>query len=142
MQGTSNTPLNTSEIQQVSSFTELEKMLNAERDTNKKSTWNKLDKSTKLVKIKEYCEEFDCDEKERIQILNLLTSALESNKLQKIKDVIYDIDKQQIKSIPMLSKHGNHFVLKSEKRQSTSKSLPTRNKVNNTKKKKKDPFDV
>ena len=138
MQGNMNT---SSDIQQISSFTELEKMLNAERDTNKKSTWNKLDKSTKLIRIKEYCDNYDCSDEEKKQILHLLTSALESNKLQKIKDVIYDIDKQEIKSIPLLLKQDDRYLIKSEKRQSTSKSLPTRIRVNNTKKKKKDTHD-
>ena len=136
MQGNMNT---SSDIQQISSFTELEKMLNAERDTNKKSTWNKLDKSTKLIRIKEYCDNYDCSDEEKKQILHLLTSALESNKLQKIKDVIYDIDKQEIKSIPLLLKQDDRYLIKVKT--SVYKSLPTRIRVNNTKKKKKDTHD-
>tara|TARA_X000000950_G_C13322998_1_gene421396 strand:- start:79 stop:483 length:405 start_codon:yes stop_codon:yes gene_type:complete len=116
---------------------DLENKLDAERTLNNKSSWSKLDKSTKLQKIKIFCNSYDVSSNSEKELLyTVLKTALEQNKLQKIKNVVYDIDKQEIKDIPVLIKNSDKFYIKNEKRISTSKSLPVKNKTHNTKKKK------
>lgn len=116
---------------------DLENKLDAERILNNKSSWSKLDRSTKLQKIKNFCNVYDAiSEKERELLYDVLKTALEKNKLQKIKDVNYDIDNQEIKDIPILIKSSERFYIKNEKRISASISLPVKNKSHNTKKKK------
>ena len=116
---------------------DLENKLDAERILNNKSSWSKLDKSTKLQKIKNFCNVYDVtSDKERELLYDVLKTALEQNKLQKIKDVNYDVDNQEIKDIPVLLKNSERFYIKNEKRISTSRSLPVKNKLHNTKKKK------
>ena len=123
-------------INLCNSIIELENKLNAERAVNVNSSWTKLDKSTKLNKLVIFCNKYNCNDNERINLLTSLKKALEQNKLQKIKDVNYDIITCEIVSIPILQKIDNYFIIKTDKRVSTSKSLPIKNKIHNTKKKK------
>jgi hypothetical protein len=116
-------------------MTEIETILNEEIHTNNKSTWNKLDKSNKLSKILFFCDNYECSSSDKPLLKDALTTALEYNKLQKIKDVIYDIENQVIVSIPSLLYVNNKFLVRNDKRTSTSRSLP-KNKSHNTKKKK------
>jgi hypothetical protein len=122
---------------QFTNINDLENKLDAERISNHKSSWSKLDKSTKLQKIQSFCKEYNIpNDIEREKLFNVLKTALEQNKLQKIKDVNYDIETQVITDIPVLMYNDNNYYIKSEKRVSTSKSLPIKNKKLNTKKKK------
>lgn len=120
----------------LKSISELDKILNDERKANTESSWNKLDKSTKFLKIDEFCKQYDTSEVERGEIHSLLINAIESNKLNKIKEVVYDSKQQTIIEIPSLIQVNGQYILKSEKRISTSKSLPHKIRLNSTKKKK------
>tara|TARA_B110000305_G_C19464583_1_gene656970 strand:- start:8835 stop:9236 length:402 start_codon:yes stop_codon:yes gene_type:complete len=120
---------------QFTEFSELENILDAERNMNIKSSWNKLDKSTKLQKIRIYCDKYSDDNNKNDTLLNVLQKALEENKLQKIKDVHYNNDIQEIQDIPVLICVNNSFSIKNEKRISTSRNLCYKNK-NLTKKNK------
>lgn len=118
----------------ISNMSELDNILNAERVLNKNSTWNKLDKSSKLQKFKEYCE--DSNHIDKKDLFETLSEGLETGKLQKMKDVTYDRENGKIIDIPMLSHVNGKYHIKTEKRISTSKSLPVKSKLKNTKKKK------
>ena len=118
------------------SMKQIDSILDNERQINNKSSWNKLDKSTKINKLRDFCNNYNCDKDEKEKLFNTLCKALEQNKLQKIKEVIYDIDKEIIISIPTLMCINNKFIIKNEKRVSTSKSLPIKNKQHSTKKNK------
>ena len=121
----------------ITTINQLEEFLNDERKSNNKSSWNKLDKSTKIQKLCEYCNAQDCSEEERIQLKELLLSALEKSKLQKIKEVDYDTNNEIIRGIYSLIQINGLYSLKAEKRPSASKSLLLKNnKLNVTKKKK------
>ncbi len=117
-------------------ISELESKLNAERILNNNSTWSKLDKSTKINKLLLFANKYNCCESDKIKLIDCLKKALEQNKLQKIKEVVYNIDKNEIIDIPALLYIDGTFILKNEKRISTTKSLPVKNKCHNTKKKK------
>lgn len=107
------------------SISELDKLLDTERHQNNKSSWSKLDKSTKLHKLKFFCDEYDSPDNTKEQLYKTLMKALDQNKLQKIKDVVYDTEKEKITSIPSLVMNERRiFAIKSDKRLSTSRSLP------------------
>jgi len=113
----------------------IDNILENEKNANKSDPWNKLDKSAKVVKLKEYAtrygKEQDCNEAEITGLYRFLLANLEQKKLLRAKDVVYDKVTGIVTSIPCLIYHAGlkKFTLKRcEKRQSTLKSLaPTTN---------------
>ena len=113
----------------------IDNILENEKNSNKSDPWNKLDKSAKVVKMKEYAtrygKEQDCNDTEINGLYRFLLANLEQKKLLRAKDVVYDKVTGIVTSIPCLIYHAGlkKFTLKRcEKRQSTLKSLaPTTN---------------
>lgn len=113
----------------------IDDILENEKNANKSEPWNKLDKSAKVGKLKEFAARHgkteNHTEEEITALYQFLVGALEQKKLMRAKDVIYDKATGMITSIPCLIYHAGFkkFTLKRcEKRQSTLKSLaPTTN---------------
>ena len=113
----------------------IDNILENEKNANKSDPWNKLDKSAKVIKLKEYAtrygKEQDCNDAEITALYRFLIANLEQKKLLRAKDVVYDKVTGIVTSIPCLIYHAGlkKFTLKRcEKRQSTLKSLaPTTN---------------
>jgi len=113
----------------------IDNILENEKNSNKSDPWNKLDKSAKVVKLKEfatrYGKEQECNDAEITTLYRFLLANLEQKKLLRAKDVVYDKITGTVTSIPCLIFHAGlkKFTLKRcEKRQSTLKSLaPTTN---------------
>ena len=108
----------------------IDDILENEKNANKSDPWNKLDKSAKMGKLKEFAlrhgKKENCTEQEINTLYQFLISALDQKKLMRAKDVIYDKVSGTITSIPCLIYHAGFkkFTLKRcEKRQSTLKSL-------------------
>ena len=108
----------------------IDDILENEKNANKSDPWNKLDKSAKVGKLKEFAgnhgKKEDYTEQEIVGLYQFLVSALDQKKLMRAKDVIYDKSIGAITSIPCLIYHAGFkkFTLKRcEKRQSTLKSL-------------------
>jgi hypothetical protein len=108
----------------------IDDILENEKNANKSDPWNKLDKSAKIGKLKEYATRHGKKENytddEITTLYHFLISALDQKKLMRAKDVIYDKVSGGITSIPCLIYHAGFkkFTLKRcEKRQSTLKSL-------------------
>ena len=108
----------------------IEIFLRNEKESNKNKPWSKLSKSSKLKKINQYVitysEEKKLNEEQTKELKIYLLKSLERKKLQRQKDVVYDIETNAIKSITSLifNKTTNKFTLKrSDKRTSTLKSL-------------------
>jgi hypothetical protein len=108
----------------------IDDILENEKNANKNDPWNKLDKSAKFGKLKEFAarhgKKENYTEQEIAVLYQFLTSALDQKKLMRAKDVIYDKTTGEITSIPCLIYHAGFkkFTLKRcEKRQSTLKSL-------------------
>jgi hypothetical protein len=108
----------------------IEIFLRNEKESNKNKPWSKLSKSSKLKKINQYVitysEEKKLNEEQTKELKIYLLKCLERKKLQRQKDVVYDIETNAIKSITSLifNKTTNKFTLKrSDKRTSTLKSL-------------------
>ena len=108
----------------------IDDILENEKNANKSDPWNKLDKSAKIGKLKEYATRHGKKENytddEITTLYHFLISALDQKKLMRAKDVVYDKVSGGITSIPCLIYHAGFkkFTLKRcEKRQSTLKSL-------------------
>jgi hypothetical protein len=120
----------------------LEKFLENEKNNNKNEPWCKLNKTIKIKKLIEYADIYkktqNLNEEEYDLLILFFKDSLDRNKLQKVKDVIYDKITGEIREVPALHfvKSTKHFTLKNiEKRISTLKSLPPK-KTNGTIKKK------
>jgi hypothetical protein len=108
----------------------IDDILENEKNASKSDPWNKLDKSAKIGKLKEFATRHgkteNHTEQEIAVLYQFLVSALEQKKLMRAKDVMYDKTSGTITSIPCLIYHAGFkkFTLKRcEKRQSTLKSL-------------------
>ncbi len=108
----------------------IDDILENEKNANKSDPWNKLDKSAKVMKLKEFASRHgkkeNYSEQETTALFQFLISALDQKKLMRAKDVVYDKASGAITSIPCLIFHAalKKFTLKRcEKRQSTLKSL-------------------
>jgi len=113
----------------------LEKFLEAEKHTNQAESWAKLDKTIKTQKLvayaEKYVEQHKMNEDELNTLVKYLKECLDKKKLGRVKDVTYDKEKGVIKDIPSLifNKGSRQYTLKrSEKRVSTLKSLPQKQK--------------
>lgn len=112
-------------------YTAIEEMLEKEKQYNKTETWNKLDKTQKTLKLhafaEKYAKEHGLPTKDIKPLKTFFIECLDKSKLQKAKDVVYERETGEIKSIPAL--HFNvvskSFTLKNldGKRVSTLKSL-------------------
>ena len=119
-----------------------------EQEQNKKKNikpWSKLEKSTKLKKIYSYIEtfyeEFKMTEVEKKELKKYMRTCLERKKLQRIKDVIYEVNTGIIKDIPGLSfneKKRKFILRKVDKKGSTLRNLAPKNSSRGKTKKKSD----
>lgn len=108
----------------------IDAILEKEKNSNKGEPWNKLDKSAKVIKLKDFAarhgKEQEITDREITALYQFLISNLEQKKLARAKDVVYDKVTGIITSIPCLFFNValKKFTLKRcEKRQSTLKSL-------------------
>ena len=131
----------------------IEFFLESEKISNKNKPWSKLSKASKLKKLNEYVEEHSKKEKlneEEIKTLKLyLMKCLERKKLQRQKDVTYDMENNKIKSINGLiyNKNTNKYTLKRQDKKTNSlKCLAPKKKnkthTKNKKKKRKSKIDT
>ena len=117
--------------------------LKMEKESLKGRTWSKLSNASKLQKLILYSEKYskkhNLNKKTKEELKNYLIEAMEKKKLQRIKDVTYDIKTNLILNIQGLTYNNTKkkFTLKNkDKKTSTLKSLPPFKK--STKKTKKD----
>lgn len=109
----------------------LEDLLECEKQHNKTESWNKLDKTSRIQKLHSFAEKYGRDNgypiKEVKNLKAFFTNAIVKGKLNRTKDVVYDRETREIKSIPSLhfNTENKSFTLRNldEKRVSTLKSL-------------------
>ena len=109
--------------------TDIEQFLKRGSIQNTQKPWNKLDKSIKRKKLSKFVETFPVKHREFLK--KYLYQCLERKKLQRTKDVIYDMDVGKIEKIPGLSfnKKSHKYTLRRiDKKGSTLKSLAPRKK--------------
>ena len=116
--------ISTAQIGDINNF------LNQEKEYNKTQPWSKLGAGTKLKKIYEYIDVYTTKNNyNKIQKKNLQTylkRCMERKKLQRARDVTYDIKNGKITNIPGLlyNNKNNKFTLKNlDKKGSTLKNL-------------------
>ena len=124
----------------VENVSNLDSILEEEKQTSSNEPWIKLNKTTKLIKFQEFVEKYSIDNKlnqdETTDLFKFLSTNLDRKRFLKTKEVNYDKDSGVIISIPSLFYNSSNkkFTLKrSDKRQSTLKSLApkkTKNKKN------------
>ena len=93
--------------------------------TDEKKSWSKLEKATKIKKIAAFCALQDCDNK--IALKKFLIKCLNRKKLQRTKDVVYNMDTgviEQIHGLTFNKKKQKYTLKRSEKKGSTLKCLP------------------
>jgi len=120
----------------VSNICNIDNFLKQEIQLNKKLPWNKLGKSRKIVLIKKYIIKYSnkhkLSDKLKQKLQEYLLLCIDRKKLQKIKDLQYDIEKNEIVDIPLLhfNKSNEKFILKrSDKKHKISSHLaPKKNK--------------
>ena len=125
--------------QVISNRTDSEQLgdyLKKESEENKKKSWSKLGRASKMKKlsifINQYVTKHKLSKSDKLELRRYLLACLERKKLNRIKDVIYDIELGVIKSIPGLSfdKNKHTFTLKrAEKRKSTLHALAPKRKT-------------
>ena len=124
------------ETKVANDMSKLDKFLEYDKNNNENEPWTKLDKTVKTRKILAFAEKYTEDksltEEETAKLIAFLKDCLDKKKLQRVKDVLYDKTNGEIKEIPALlyNKTNRHFTLKNiDKRVSTIKSLPQKNKI-------------
>ena len=121
---------------------EIDNFLMKEQEINKKKTWGKLSKANKLKKLikysKVYGEKNNLSEELIKKLQGYFVEELGKKKLQKVKDVIYDIEKGEIKNIPKLVflRERKKFTIKRDKKTSTLRCLAPKKTQKNKKIKK------
>ena len=110
--------------------------LEKEKKNNQNKPWSKLGKNQKIQKLTEYIQKitkkhnFSVDELKKLR--EYLIKCIDRKKLQRVKDVTYDVKTGKIKAIPSLifDKTKRKFTLKkTDKNKSSLRSLAPKNKT-------------
>ena len=110
----------------------LEDMLETEKQNNKLAAWNKLDKMSRVQKLHAFAEKYGREHglpvKEIRNLKVFFTGSLDKGRLNRAKDVVYDRELREVKSIPALhfNNDSKSFTLRNledAKRVSTLKCL-------------------
>ena len=84
----------------------LEDMLEIEKQNNKLAAWNKLDKMSRIQKLHAFAEKYGREHglpvKEIRNLKMFFTTSLDKGRLNRAKDVVYDRETREVKSIPAL----------------------------------------
>jgi hypothetical protein len=115
---------------QTTALNQLDRFLENEKKVNSAEPWSKLDKTTKIRKLSHfaniYKETNQLTDEEHDKLIQFFGHCLDTKKLQRVKDVIYNKENGQIKDIPALhhNKSTNHYTLKNmDKHVSTMRGL-------------------
>lgn len=96
----------------------LEQIIDMDDHQNKNLPWNKLNKSLKLKRIMDfangYSKKEELDEDNTKQLKTMLKDKLERKFLQKVKDVVYNCETEQIEEIPALIFIQNKYTLRAD----------------------------
>ena len=102
----------------ITNISNMDHFLKQEIQLNTKKPWNKLGRTLKISLIKKfvvsYAEKNNLSEKNKKKLEEYLLICIDRKKLQKIKDIQYDIENNKILSIPLLyfNKQKEIFILK------------------------------
>ena len=84
----------------------LEDMLENEKQSNTLAAWNKLDKTSRVQKLHVFAEKYGREHglpvKEIRNLKIFFTTSLDKGRLNRAKDVVYDRETREVKSVPAL----------------------------------------
>ena len=130
--------------QVIPNIENMENFLKKEKEVNKNIPWNKLGKTKKVLIINKfiivYSKKNKLTTKQSTLLKKFLINCIERKKLQKIKDVDYNKEKEIINGIPNLSfnkKSEKYYIKKTDKKGSTTRHLAPKTKKNKKKKRNK-----
>lgn len=117
--------------------TNINSILEFEKQNNKGDAWNKLDKTEKIKKLHSFAEKYgkihSLHAKDIKHLQTYFVECLNKQKLQKTKDVVYNKENREITSIPSLhfNSETHNFTLRitDVKHVSTVKCLTPKRKV-------------
>ena len=104
----------------------VESILEKERHVKRNLIWSRLERSTCISKLNDYAETYgennDMSEKEVSSLKKYLFDALNRKKFTKVKDILFDKEKQVILNIHSLTfnKTTRKFTLRRSDRKSSS----------------------
>ena len=110
------------------SESDINKLIDLEKDKIYNQTWTKLDNGSKINKLQEYSIklslEYELNDNQKNKLTKLLTSACNKGKLNKISEVEYDKDNCEITNIKILIFNSDlkTFALKFSENKSKSKN--------------------
>ena len=114
----------------ITNISNMDHFLKQEIQLNTKKPWNKLGRTLKISLIKKYvisyAKKHKLSEKNKNKLEDYLLLCIDRKKLQKIKDIQYDIENNIIINIPLLyfNKEKDIFILKrSDKKNKISSHL-------------------
>ena len=92
-------------------ISELESKLSETEESYFYKPWNKMSTVHKIIKLKEYVSDLDLDNNVKLNLISYLKDALKNKKITKNDQVIYNISKARIISIPKLELSNNKFSI-------------------------------
>lgn len=111
-------------MQSINAFLEMDKIQNANE------AWNRLNRTIRMRKLAEFANRYSSEhalsDEEKERMVQFFNQCLDQKKLQKVKEVIYDVESGVITSIPTFcyDRTTKHYTLK---------NLPAPAKRNTTK---------
>ena len=116
-------------------LTNIEDILDREREREQKEPWNRIDKTAKVQKLLAYADAVASREKlskqDRLSLRTQLIAYLDKKLLQRNRDVTYDKEEGVITDIPALewASSPNRFTLRRACKQSVPRPPKTRKKA-------------
>lgn len=91
-------------------------IIEREKQKNKNEIWSKIDKMSKIQKLKDFADKYGKEQGYSVKDIKTLktffVSALDRGKLTKTKDLVYNKEKHEIISIPSLTFDNHNFTIK------------------------------
>lgn len=81
-------------------ISDFQKFLDTKQTINESLPWSKLEKTVKIKKIKEYLKKKDISKEQLVDLEKYILKCLKRKKLNRTKDVKYDISSCSIQDIP------------------------------------------
>jgi broad specificity polyphosphatase/5'/3'-nucleotidase SurE len=112
-------------------FTDNEEMKHIIDDSNINIPWIKLSKNNKIKLVREYARQYSNNVENNNKLEDYLVNSIMKNRINKAKDVDYDIANGVIKNIPNLyfnDKNKNYSFKNTDFRKNILRNLTPKNK--------------
>lgn len=131
-----NNNMDLSRKKETTNISNIEDFLMKEREYNKKQPWSKLGEGSKMKKLTDFISDYsvknNLSEQDKKQLTRYLKRCMERKKLQRVRDVQYNIELGKIISIPgllFIEKKQKYTLKNTDKKGSTLKSLAPKKRI-------------